>query len=333
MLSVIVPAYNAERTIKDCIESLLNQDYKDKYEVIVVDDGSTDDTAQIMTRYYPAVKFIKQSNAGPAAARNRGASEANGEIILFTDSDCVPQRDWIRMMVEPFHENKDVVGVKGRYRTKQRELTARFVQMEYEDKYRYMEKEDFIDFIDTYSAGFRKEKFMEMKGYDTEFSVACAEDVELSYRLAKRGYKMIFNPQAIVYHRHPSSIMDYLKKKYKFAYWRVVAVQKNPEKMIKDSHTPQTMKIQVLFQPLLLGSAVLSMAYNGFSSIFYAVFLLFFATTLPFIMRSVRKDFVVGLLSPIFLFSRSFFQFLGIMCGGMYVLRKRYNSGFLGSFF
>jgi len=332
MLSVIVPAYNAERTIKDCIESLLNQDYKDKYEVIVVDDGSTDDTAQIMAKY-PTVKFIKQSNAGPAAARNRGASEANGEIILFTDSDCVPERDWIRMMLEPFHENKDVVGVKGIYRTKQRELTARFVQMEYEDKYRYMEKEDFIDFIDTYSAGFRKEKFMEMKGYDTEFSVACAEDVELSYRLAKRGYKMIFNPRAIVYHKHPATITGYLKKKYKFAYWRVVAVQKNPEKVIKDSHTPQTMKIQVLFPPLLLGFAVLSMAYHGLSSIFYAVFLLFFATTLPFAIRSVQKDFVVGLLSPVFLFLRSFFQFLGVMCGGMYVLRKRYNSGFLGSFF
>ena len=67
-----------------------------------------------------------------------------------------------------------------------------------------------------------------MNGYDTSFPVACAEDIELSYRISSKGYKMVFNPNAIVYHIHPNSLIAYLKKKYKFAFWRVRGCKKNP---------------------------------------------------------------------------------------------------------
>ncbi|MEK7332593.1 MAG: glycosyltransferase, partial [Nitrospirota bacterium] len=269
---------------------------------------------------------IKQANAGPAAARNKGAAAAKGEIILFTDSDCVPEGNWIKEMVNPFKDNRDVVGVKGRYRTKQREATARFVQFEYEDKYRYMQKDKYIDFIDTYSAGFKREIFLEMRGYDTEFPVACAEDVELSFRLSKKGYKMIFNPNAVVYHIHPARLKDYLRKKYKFAYWRIVAVKKNPGKIIKDSHTPQIMKLQVLFPPAVLGSALLAIAYNSLMYFSLLCFFVFILTTIPFTIRTGKKDLMVGLISPVFLFLRSLSQFLGI-CGGItYIFKGSFSK-------
>ena len=67
-----------------------------------------------------------------------------------------------------------------------------------------------------------------MTGYDTSFPVACAEDIELSYRMSARGWKMKFVPDAIVYHTHPDTLSRYLRKKYKFAFWRVLAVRKNP---------------------------------------------------------------------------------------------------------
>ena len=126
------------------------------------------------------------------------------------------------------------------------------MQIEYEDRYRLMAGLPSIDFIDTYSAAFRRERFLEMSGYDTSFPVACAEDVELSYRMSARGWKMKFAPAAIVYHTHPDTLSRYLKKKYKFAFWRVLAVRKNPSKAVKDSHTPQLMKLQLLFAPALL---------------------------------------------------------------------------------
>ncbi len=130
------------------------------------------------------------------------------------------------------------------------------MQIEYEDKYRLMARLPDIDFIDTYSAGFRRGRFLEMSGYDTSFPVACAEDIELSYRMSVRGWKMKFVPSAIVYHTHPDTIWRYLKKKYKFAFWRVLAVRKNPSKGVKDSHTPQIMKLQLLFAPALLAAVL-----------------------------------------------------------------------------
>ena len=249
-VSIIIPTFNGASRIGNCLDALLEQTVGRDAEILVVNDGSTDNTAEVVARY-SRVRLITQTNAGPAAARNRGALEAQGTIILFTDDDCVPMPDWLAAMIEPFHD-PDVVGVKGVYRTRQRRLVARFVQIEYEDKYRLMADLPHIDFIDTYSAGFRRDRFLEMNGYDTSFPVACAEDVELSYRMSARGWTMKFVPAAIVYHTHPDTFGKYLKKKYKFAFWRVLAVRKNPSKAVKDSHTPQLMKLQLLFAPALL---------------------------------------------------------------------------------
>ena len=118
--SVIVPAYNAGKTIGDCLGALTRQSLVPAvYEIIVVDDGSKDGTAEIVKTF--SVRYLRQANRGPATARNHGAREARGEIILFTDSDCVPSADWIAEMTKPFGD-PDVVAVKGAYRTNQRSL-------------------------------------------------------------------------------------------------------------------------------------------------------------------------------------------------------------------
>ncbi|RJR17362.1 MAG: glycosyltransferase [Nitrospiraceae bacterium] len=321
MVSVIIPAFNAEKTIGRCLDALTKQDYRGEYEIIVVDDGSTDSTPDIVSKFVKA-QLIRQKNAGPAAARNRGASISVGEIILFTDADCVPEPDWISEMLRPFYENSEVAGVKGAYKTKQKEITARFVQLEYEDKYNYMLKDKFIDFIDTYSAGFRKDVFLEMKGYDTSFPVACAEDVELSYRMSNKRHKMVFNPDAVVYHTHPDSLIGYLKKKYKFAYWRMLALKKNPDKALKDSHTPQTMKIQLLFPPLIFASTLLAFLNSIFLFPVLLLITVFLSTTLSFALRALKKDVLIGLLAPGLLFFRASAQFLGVLSGAVFAGKK-----------
>jgi GT2 family glycosyltransferase len=315
-VSIIIPTFNGATRIGSCLDALLRQTAGDDAEIIVVNDGSTDNTAEVVESY-SGVRLITQVNAGPAAARNRGASEARGTIILFTDDDCVPMPGWLEAMLEPF-EDADVVGAKGVYRTRQKTLVARFVQIDYEDRYRLMSAHDSIDFIDTYSAAFRRDRFLEMTGYDTSFPVACAEDIELSYRMSARGWKMKFVPNAVVYHTHPDTLSKYLKKKYKFAFWRVLAVSKNPGKAMKDTHTPQLMKVQLLFAPALLLAIALDLMVRPpvpFSLIVLGVFVV---STLPYVLRAVRKDPIVGLLSPVLLAARACAQVLGVAAGLIY---------------
>jgi len=137
-ISIIIPTFNGASRIGSCLDAILKQPAGRNVEILVVNDGSTDNTAEVVERHAD-VRLITQSNAGPAAARNRGALEAHGTIIVFTDDDCVPVPDWLDAMVESF-QDAEVVGTKGVYRTHQESLAARFVQIEYEDRYRLIVK-------------------------------------------------------------------------------------------------------------------------------------------------------------------------------------------------
>ncbi len=320
LVSIIIPTFNGGARIGRCLDALAMQTPPREVEILVVDDGSNDQTAEVVSRY-SGVRLIRQANAGPAAARNHGAAQARGKIILFTDDDCVPMPDWLEAMLAPFGD-PEVVGAKGIYRTHQTELTARFVQIEYEDRYRLMAGLDSIDFIDTYSAAFRRERFLEMTGYDTSFPVACAEDVELSFRMSARGWKMKFVPGAIVYHTHPDRLRSYLKKKYKFAFWRVLAVRKNPSKAVKDSHTPQLMKLQLLLAPALALAVLIDILVRPAVLVSVVVLGAFFLSTLPFAARAMKKDLLAGLVSPGLLALRACAQFLGVAAGLLYARRK-----------
>jgi GT2 family glycosyltransferase len=312
-ISVIVPVYNGERLIADCLAQLTRQAAEvGSVEIIVVDDCSNDRTVEVAHRYH-SVKVVQHTrNVGPAAARNTGVENAVGNIILFTDADCVPGDNWIAEMTAPFYRDARVVGVKGVYRTRQSELAARFVQLEYQDKYDKMRGTETIDFIDTYSAGYRRNVFLEFGGFDCRFPVACAEDVELSFRMAKRGYRMVFAEGAHVYHRHPSTWQDYVRKKYKFAYWRAVAARLHPSKALKDSHTPIAQRLQLLLVPaglLMCAGIPLSPVFGwvGVGGLFVASL-----SMMPFIYKSMPKDWLAACSAPAFLFPRALVQCVAV---------------------
>ncbi|MBF0466526.1 MAG: glycosyltransferase [Nitrospirae bacterium] len=308
--SVIVPAFNAEKTIKDCVTALTEQSFsKEDYEIIVVDDGSTDKTGEIVQTL--PVRYVSKPNGGPASARNLGASEAKGEIILFTDSDCVATSEWLGEMLKPFSDS-EVKAVKGAYRTPLKSLTARFAQIEFEERYEMLKKAPSIDMIDTYSAAFLKDVFDSAGGFDESFPVANNEDTELSYKLSSMGLKMVFNPDAIVNHLgHPDSVLRYAKLKFWRGYWRMAVYKRFPGKMVKDTYTPQTLKIQIL----ALFSTVFSLpliplfwdTYLDLPTIFVVLvsFFGFLASTLPLTFFSLRKDMITGLLSPLYIALRA----------------------------
>ncbi len=195
MISVIVPVYNGEKTIDKCLASLLKQTKKPD-EIIVVDDGSKDQTKAVVEKF-SGITFLEQEHKGPAAARNTGARKARGDILLFIDSDCIASESWVAEMAKPF-ENKNISGIQGRYKTEQKDTVARFVQLEIEDRYDRMKKRSYLDFIGSYAAGYRKDIFLEFGGFNETFTMASGEDPELSFKLAKAGHKMVFNPNAVV---------------------------------------------------------------------------------------------------------------------------------------
>jgi len=174
--SVIIPVYNSEKTIGKCLDSLMNQTKKPD-EIIVVDDRSEDRTSGIV-KIFKNVILLEKDHEGPAAARNLGAKKAKGDILLFIDSDCIADKNWVSEMVKPF-KRKGTAGVQGIYETKQKGLISRFVQLEIEDRYDRMKKFETLDFVGSYSAGYRKRIFLEFKGFDESFPIASGEDPEL----------------------------------------------------------------------------------------------------------------------------------------------------------
>ena len=310
-ISVVIPAYNSADTLPACLQALQAQTFpSDRYEIIVVDDGSTDDTAKVARD--SGVQVMSQPNAGQAAARNRGARAARGDILLFTDADCMPAPDWIEQMMAAFAD-PDVAGAKGVYRTQQRELVARFVQVEYEDKCDRMRAQEMIDFVDTYSAGYRRDVFWSAGGFDESFRID--EDQELSFRLAKAGHQLVFLPDAQVSHVHVGTLGEYADRKFWIGYWKVRVMRAHPEKLIRDSHTPQVLKLQMglaaVGAVLILGSIFTKWLWVAG----LLTWTMLLASGLPFMIKLLRRDPPVVLVAPLMLFVRAWALGLGFAWG------------------
>ncbi len=305
LVSIVVPAYNAEKPIVSCLEALLRQNFPPQdLEIIVVNDGSTDGTMALIGQF--PVRSLFQTNQGPAAARNRGAAAAQGEFLLFTDADCVPEPGWTAAMIAPFRDSR-VVAVKGAYRTRQTALVARFAQIEFEERFAMLASLASIDMVDTYAAAYRREIFLQLHGFDTRFPVANNEDTELSYRMAAHGMKMVFAPQAIVYHlRHPDSLARYARLKFSRGYWRMIVYKQYPGKMLHDSYTPQSLKLQIflVYACLLLCPWLLLWPVALIPVILFTL-LGFALSVVPFTKVAWRRDPPVGLCAPVLLAVRA----------------------------
>jgi len=322
--SVVVPVYNGAATLPACLNALRSQDFPaDRYEVIVIDDGSTDTTPEVVRQDsarsgFPMIRYFRQTNQGPASARNRGAREAVGQILVFTDADCEPTPNWLTEMCRPFSETSaEITGVKGVYRTRQASVVARFAQVEFESRYRKMRKLKYVDFVDTYSAAFNKNVFIALGGFDTTFPVANNEDVDFSYRLASKGYKLVFNPAAAVYHHHPDTIFRYLKQKFGRAYWRMAVYRAYPGKIKSDSYTPQTLKLQILLSFMILAALVGWLYFGKYRIVLFVSLALFMLSSMPFFLTLIRmpprKGLFLVLMSPFMLFVRGLVMGLGIL--------------------
>jgi glycosyltransferase involved in cell wall biosynthesis len=321
MISVVIPAYNAEKALPTCLHALRQQTLSPD-EIIVVDDGSIDATAQIALQAGAVV--ISQPNQGPAAARNTGINASHGDLVLFTDSDCEPEQTWVERMARPILDGVD--GVKGAYRTRQSQPVARLVQCEFEERYQLLQQHHYIDFVDGHAAAFRKSAVLEVGCFDPALTEN--EDVDLSYRLSAAGKRMVFAPDAIVFHSHPDSYFKYFRLKTGRGYWRMLVYRSHPGKAVRDTYTPQILKLQILLVYLSVASLLLGLLESIFLAgfVFFSAF--FLLTTVPFVrlVRRFSPDLVV--VAPWFIFVRAVAFSFGILAGlaAMSLFRSRINS-------
>jgi lipopolysaccharide/colanic/teichoic acid biosynthesis glycosyltransferase len=329
LISVIVPVKNGLDTIGGCLESLLHQTglvFGQDYEIIVVDDGSTDDTAGLAESF--GVRVHRQVNAGPAAARNAGAQLARGRYLAFTDADCAPAPDWLVELLRPFDDPR-VVGVKGVYRLRQSEPVARFVQQEYAWKYQRMARQETIDFIDTYSAAYRKAEFLANGGFDPIFPRPSVEDQEFSFRMARKGYRLVFTRHAAVYHRHDRNIVEYFRRKWGIGYWKMVMLRWMPEKTFQDSHTPPSQRWQIVLLGLAGLLLPLALIWSAVAWVALAALLAFLMTCTPFMVYLAQQDMLLAVIAPFLLATRTLALGGGLLVGLLFPprLHKKQRGG------
>jgi cellulose synthase/poly-beta-1,6-N-acetylglucosamine synthase-like glycosyltransferase len=217
-VSVVVPAYNANSTISMCIESLLNLDYpKDKLEIILVDNNSSDETPDLIKAY--PVTYLMEKKRGPAAARNTGAKFAKGEFIAFTDADCIVTINWLKHLINGM-ENSNVAGCGGEVLPYKVETSLdRYCAMMFWPIKRIIEGELYgYPYIITANAIYRKSVLEEVDYFDESFPVAAHEDTDLGWRISKKGGKLKYVPDAKLFHCHRTTLIGLYKVGFKGGY-------------------------------------------------------------------------------------------------------------------
>lgn len=226
-VSVVVAAYNAERTLPACLDSLKRLSYPDR-ELIMVDDGSTDATARIAERY-PEVRIVRhEKNLGLSAARNSGIAAATGEIIAFTDADCRADEDWLYHLVGDLLDSP-FAGLGGPNLLPPEDSYVAFaVMVSPGGPAHVMLTDRRAEHIPGCNMAFYKSVLQEIGGFDPIFRKA-GDDVDLCWRLQQAGYQIGFSPSAFVWHYRRSTVRAYLKQQRGYGEAEALLVQKHPE--------------------------------------------------------------------------------------------------------
>ncbi len=224
LISIIIPVYNCEKTIKKCIDSILKISYPN-YEVIIINDGSFDSTSIILSSYSDKIKVVNTKNVGPSEARNLGVQASKGEYIAFADGDCVVDKEWLNELLKGF-VSQEVVGVGGDQRSpcddsafgrninkfmKAIGFIADYVKSDSnsnDNKIREVKHNPTCNVI------YKKKIFNEIDGFLKGFWPG--EDVEFDFRARKKGYKLFYNADAVVYHYRADNLKKFSKMMFKY---------------------------------------------------------------------------------------------------------------------
>ena len=231
-VSVVVAVRNRAEQIVECIQSLLLLDYpEDKLEIIVVDDASQDSTPEQLSSL-PVKAMLMSEHIGQSACRNAGTRVAKGEIVAFTDSDCVIDPGWLSTLVSLFAD-PGVGAVGGLVAPLSRaSKLQRYEEVKSPLYQGRQQKEVGVDsspsYLSTCNFLVRKRALEDSGGFDE--SMALGEDVDLTWRLYELGLKVVYSPQGKVHHRHRDTVREFAKRRALYASSEALLLRKHPKR-------------------------------------------------------------------------------------------------------
>lgn len=231
-ISVVICSRNGSLTIRECLEGVMKLNYP-SYEVIVINDGSTDATPQIASEF--DVKLISTANNGLSAARNHGAKVAKGEIISYIDDDAIPDPDWLLFLAMSFI-NKPYVAVGGpNIAPNNVSLIAECVDHSPGSPSHVLITDMEAEHIPGCNFSIRKKALEELGGFDTQFRTA-GDDVDLCWRITDAGWKIGFSPGAMVWHHRRRTIKSYWRQQKGYGNAEALLERKWPQKYNNIGH-------------------------------------------------------------------------------------------------
>lgn len=229
LISIIIPAYNCMDVVDKCVDSLLKLKWE-KREIIIVDDGSTDGTPEILARYGGAIRVIRTANGGPSRARNIAVQEALGEFIAFTDADCIVAPDWLDELMAGLGDER-AAGVGGDQQSPEDEsafgknvhalLKAIGFTADYVKGHKSLVR---TRHNPTCNVLYRKTALLEAGLFDEHLWPG--EDVDIDLKIARMGYIFYYNPKAIVRHYRPKNLRAFARMMGRYGWAQGYLVKK-----------------------------------------------------------------------------------------------------------
>ncbi len=222
-VSVAIPCYNGAAYLANTLEAVLAQT-RPPDEVLVIDDGSTDQSAQIGAHY--PVRLIQHSqNLGLSAGRNSAIEAATGEILAFVDVDATADSTWLETLLAEYTD-ASVMGVGGAGIESNIHSTVDRWRQLHASQHHGQKRLERVDFLFGLNMSFRREALLRVGKFDTRLRTN-AEDMDMGYRLNDAGYRLVYQPQARVYHQRRDSLDSLKRAIYHWYYWAFLIKKKN----------------------------------------------------------------------------------------------------------
>jgi glycosyltransferase involved in cell wall biosynthesis len=237
-VSVIIPSHNRSKLLKKTLQLLNEQTYpRHKFEAIVVDDGSADDTEKTVREFQSTVgyklKYMSQAQRGPGSARNRGIKESESDFVLFIGDDIFPAKNLIERHITSLRQYPEAAVLGLVDWSKECEVTdfMHYVAPNgFQFRYNTIKNPEDCDFKHFYTSNISlAKKWLMEELFDEGFPYGALEDAELSYRLKKKGLRIIFNNEAIGYHFHPMTLESFCHRMRLTGISAVMMLKKHPE--------------------------------------------------------------------------------------------------------